>query len=181
MKSREEKTTSGAARNNDEPKRDDKSRASRGKRRSGFAVSRDGAAIFFEVLGQPHPAPTLILCDGLGCDGYVWKYLQWALADTYRIVHMNYRGHGQTPLPADFGQVHIADFAADVLSVMDASETELSSSVTHWAFRLRSRSIVKRASGVFHSSSSVAAIAIRCARSKAKRRSGSCFRSSKWR
>lgn len=131
MKLREERTTSGAARNSDDLKRDPASRSSRGKRRSGFAVSRDGAAIFFEVLGQPHPAPTLILCDGLGCDGYVWKYLQWALADTYRIVHMNYRGHGQTPLPADFGQVHIADFAADVLSVMDASETERAVIVGH--------------------------------------------------
>ncbi|HND09419.1 MAG TPA: alpha/beta hydrolase [Pseudomonadota bacterium] len=123
MKSREEKTTSGAARNSDDPKRDTSSRG-RGKRRSGFAISRDGAAIFFEVLGQPHPAPTLVLCDGLGCDGYVWKYLQWALADKWRIVHLHYRGHGQTPLPKGFGQVSIADFATDVLAVMDASETE---------------------------------------------------------
>ena len=124
MRSREEKTTSGAARNSDEPQRDASSRSSRGKRRSGFAVSRDGAAIFFEVLGPPHPAPTLLLCDGLGCDGYVWKYLQWALADRFRIVHLHYRGHGQTPLPKDFGQVSVADFATDVLAVMDASETE---------------------------------------------------------
>jgi len=100
------------------------SRSSRGKRRSGFAISRDGAAIFFEILGQPHPAPTLMLCDGLGCDGYVWKYLQWALGDHYRIVHLHYRGHGQTALPQDFGQVSVADFATDVLAVMDASETE---------------------------------------------------------
>lgn len=122
MKSREETTTSAAAKNSGDS-RDPLSRR-RGKRHSGFAESRDGAAIFFEVVGQPLPAKTLVLCDGLGCDGYVWKYLQWALSDRFRLVHLQYRGHGRTPLPTDFGHVSMDDFAADVLAVMDATETE---------------------------------------------------------
>lgn len=122
MRSRVETTTSAAARNNGDsrgflPRR-------RGERHSGFAEGRDGAAIFFEILGQPHPARSLLLCDGLGCDGYVWKYLAWALSDRFRIVHLHYRGHGRTPVPQDLAHLSVEDFAADVLAVMDATETD---------------------------------------------------------
>lgn len=96
----------------------------RGRRRTGLALSGDGPAIFYEVLGQPQPKTTLLLCDGLGCDGFIWKYLEWALADEYRLVHFHYRGHGQSPLPEDLSRVRIADFAADALAVLDASETQ---------------------------------------------------------
>lgn len=95
-----------------------------GRRRSGFAVSGDGATLFYEVMGRPQPATSILLCDGLGCDGYVWKYLQWVLAEHYRILHFHYRGHGRTPLPADISRVSIADFATDALTVLDACETE---------------------------------------------------------
>ncbi len=95
-----------------------------GRRRSGFAVGGDGTTLFYEVLGRPQPATSILLCDGLGCDGYVWKYLQWVLAQHYRILHFHYRGHGRTPLPADISRVSIADFATDALTVLDACETE---------------------------------------------------------
>lgn len=98
--------------------------SSRSRRRSGFAISRDGAAIFFEVMGAARPALTLLLCDGLGCDGYVWKYLQWALGEHFRIIHFHYRGHGRTPLPADISRISVTDFAHDALAVLDACETE---------------------------------------------------------
>ena len=74
------------------------------RRRSGFAVAADGATLFYEVMGRPLPATSILLCDGLGCDGYVWKYLQWVLAERYRILHFHYRGHGRTPLPADISR-----------------------------------------------------------------------------
>lgn len=95
-----------------------------GRRRSGFAVGGDGTTLFYEVLGRPQPATSILLCDGLGCDGYVWKYLQWVLAEHYRILHFHYRGHGRTPLPAEISRVSITDFAADALTVLDACETE---------------------------------------------------------
>lgn len=94
------------------------------RRRSGFAVAGDGATLFYEVMGRPLPATSILLCDGLGCDGYVWKYLQWVLAERYRILHFHYRGHGRTPLPADISRISIADFATDALTVLDACETE---------------------------------------------------------
>lgn len=96
----------------------------RGRRRTGIAVTSDGIQLFYEVVGQRPPAPTLLLCDGLGCDGYVWKYLQWALAARYRLIHFHYRGHGQSALPADLQRVRVADFAHDALSVLDACDCE---------------------------------------------------------
>lgn len=96
----------------------------RSKSRSAFAIGRDGTPIFYEVMGRHRPKTTLVLCDGVGCDGYVWKYLQQVLGDEYRLIHMNYRGHGQTPAPSDPARVDISDLSDDVLAVLDACETE---------------------------------------------------------
>ncbi len=97
----------------------------RARRRSGFTRSDTGSKLFYEVIEEHSqevaaPATTLLLCDGLGCDGYVWKYLQWALAPQYRLVHFHYRGHGQSSLPADFSHLSVQDFTHDALSVLDA-------------------------------------------------------------
>lgn len=96
----------------------------RSRGRSGFAVSRDQTPIFYEVAGRYRPATTLIFCDGIGCTGYVWRYLQRMLAEDYRTVHLHYRGHGQTPAPKDPERVSVSDLADDVVTVLDACETE---------------------------------------------------------
>src|SRR5579872_4669106 len=91
----------------------------RSKNRSGFAISQDGTPIFYEVSGRHRPALTLLLCDGIGCDGYVWKYLQRVLGDDYRIIHLQYRGHGKTPAPHNLARITIPDLADDVEAVLD--------------------------------------------------------------
>src|SRR4051812_37060422 len=72
--------------------------------RQGFAVGCDGTPIYYRVRG-PAQAPAVIFCDGIGCDGYVWKYLEASLADSHRIVHWHYRGHGKSPMPRDSRRV----------------------------------------------------------------------------
>ncbi len=42
-----------------------------------------------------------MLLDGLACDGYVWRYLEPALADRLRMIHHHHRGHGRSATPAD--------------------------------------------------------------------------------
>ncbi|MCS6913327.1 MAG: alpha/beta fold hydrolase [Myxococcales bacterium] len=92
--------------------------------RNGFALARDGTSIYYEVSGLEPPAPTLLLCDGIGCDGYVWRYLQRVLGEHHRVVHMHYRGHGRSPAPADPERVSVGDLAEDAVAVLDACQAE---------------------------------------------------------
>jgi pimeloyl-ACP methyl ester carboxylesterase len=88
--------------------------------RQGFAVGRDQTPVYYRVSG-PAGAPAVLLCDGIGCDGYVWKYLEPELVKTHRIVHWHYRGHGRTPVPRDRRHIDIADLADDAAIVLDAA------------------------------------------------------------
>jgi pimeloyl-ACP methyl ester carboxylesterase len=88
--------------------------------RQGFAVGCDDTPIFYRVRG-PVDAPAIAFCDGIGCDGYVWKYLEAELAATHRIVHWHYRGHGRTPMPRNPRRVDITDLADDLAAVLDAA------------------------------------------------------------
>lgn len=88
--------------------------------RQGFAVGCDDTPIFYRVRG-PANAPAVVFCDGIGCDGYVWKYLEASLLATHRVVHFHYRGHGRTPMPRDPRRVDIADLADDLAAVLDAA------------------------------------------------------------
>jgi pimeloyl-ACP methyl ester carboxylesterase len=87
----------------------------------GYAVARDGSPIYYRALGPETDALPLLLSDGIGCDGYVWKYLERELAGERRIVHWHYRGHGRTPMPRNPRRVDITDLADDLAAVLDAA------------------------------------------------------------
>ena len=72
-----------------------------------------------------------MLCDGVGCAGYVWKYLRPALTEHYQVVHWHYRGHGDTPMPRDRDHVAICDHADDAIAVMDHAGVERAIFVGH--------------------------------------------------
>jgi len=84
-----------------------------------YAVaSSDGSPLFYESWGERGANAPALLCDGIGCDGYVWRYLRQDLADRFGL-HPHYRGHGRTAPPRDPQRVTIADLADDVTSVLD--------------------------------------------------------------
>jgi pimeloyl-ACP methyl ester carboxylesterase len=97
--------------------------------REGYAIARDGAPIYYSVTGADGPA--IVLSDGIGCEGYIWKYLKRDLGDQYRLVHWNYRGHGRTPVPKDRSRVSMGDLADDLAAVMDAAGVESATLAGH--------------------------------------------------
>jgi pimeloyl-ACP methyl ester carboxylesterase len=73
----------------------------------------------------------VLLCDGLGCDGFIWRYLQAALAKKLRVVHWHYPGHGRSPPPSDTRALSIPSFADDGLRVLEAARLKRAVVVGH--------------------------------------------------
>jgi len=57
---------------------------------------------------------TTILCDGICCDGYIWKYLWNDLSAITPVCHWHYRGHGRSAAPRDLDRIGIEAHAADL-------------------------------------------------------------------
>lgn len=96
--------------------------------RQGFASAADGTRLFWGVRGEGTP---VVLNDGIGCDGFAWKYLQPHLASEHRVVHWHYRAHGRSGLPVDPGRIDVPAHARDLLSVLDAHEIDSAVLVGH--------------------------------------------------
>src|SRR5262249_34600080 len=54
--------------------------------RESFAQGADGTRLYVREHGGPSELTT-ILCDGICCDGYIWKYLWDDLGPLTRVVH----------------------------------------------------------------------------------------------
>ncbi len=85
----------------------------------GFAVARDGTRLFVRSrVGVHDPGGVrAILCDGIVCDGFIWKYLWDDLAPTVPLTHWHYRGHGRSAAPADPDRIDIPAHADDLTTV----------------------------------------------------------------
>ncbi len=82
----------------------------------------DGARIAYTLSG-PKDAKPVVLCDGFGCDGYIWRYLRPSLSRHYRVIGWHYRGHGRSAPPiseADFGVERMSRDLAALLSAQQA-------------------------------------------------------------
>jgi pimeloyl-ACP methyl ester carboxylesterase len=84
----------------------------------GFASGEDGTLIHWSTIGEGEPA--LVLCDGIGCDGFAWKYIRRDFARRNRIIHWHYRGHGKSEIPQDRTRVGFDDICSDLKAVMKA-------------------------------------------------------------
>lgn len=86
-----------------------------------FVRSFDGTQLYSRAEGAPG-RPPLVFCDGLGCDGFIWKYLRQTLAPHYRLIFWNYRGHGRSAPPKDEGAVDVAALKNDLAAVLVAHD-----------------------------------------------------------
>jgi pimeloyl-ACP methyl ester carboxylesterase len=84
-----------------------------------FARAADGTRLFVRQRAGEHPPsrPSAILCDGILCDGFIWKYLWEDLARYARVAHWHYRGHGRSAPPADPQRIDITAHADDLMAV----------------------------------------------------------------
>jgi pimeloyl-ACP methyl ester carboxylesterase len=85
--------------------------------RERFVPAEDGTRLFVEELGEG--SPPVVLTDGIGCDGFVWRYLAPRLGKKHRIVHWHFRGHGRSGPPVDPERLSIEQLARDLRSICD--------------------------------------------------------------
>src|SRR5690554_2364224 len=69
----------------------------------------------YDVSGQP-TAPAIVLIHGLFGDLDNLKSISRALSDTYYVINVDLRNHGQSPWTETMA---FSDMAADVLAVLD--------------------------------------------------------------
>jgi len=81
-----------------------------------FALAEDGTRLYVRCRQGPSPV-TALLCDGLVCDGFIYKYLWDDLAGSMSVAHWNYRGHGRSALPVDERAIKVTDHARDLDAV----------------------------------------------------------------
>lgn len=86
----------------------------------GFFKSRiDGANLFYEKCGK---GPPIVLCDGVFCDGHIWRYFTPAFKDYHTVIHWHYPGHGRSTVPpsgSPVGPERLADDAVAVAEHLD--------------------------------------------------------------
>lgn len=83
-----------------------------------FIRSFDGTEIFVSTSGDG--AVPLVLCDGLGCDGFIWRHLKPYFERRFRIVRWHYRGHGLSKIPASLDNLTVDAIRDDLVAVLDA-------------------------------------------------------------
>lgn len=75
--------------------------------------------------------PGVVLCDGLACDGFAWRYLRPQLEDRFRVLHIHYRGHGRSGLPPNVEDATLPHLVADIDTLMERVDQPPSTFIGH--------------------------------------------------
>jgi 3-oxoadipate enol-lactonase len=78
-------------------------------------------ALHHETDGDPD-APPLVMLGSLGSALDMWEPQLPALTPAYRVIRVDHRGHGKSPVPP--GPYTVAELAGDVLALLDRLELE---------------------------------------------------------
>ena len=82
-----------------------------------YVNGHDGTPLFVEFAFGEKPFDVL-LCDGIGCDGFIWSYLLSELGLISNIIHPHMRGHGKSEAPSNLERLTMQDFADDLCQIM---------------------------------------------------------------
>jgi len=78
-------------------------------------IDRNGARIVYDVLGTE--GPWILLGHSLLCGRFMWDGVLPALLESYRVINVEVRGHGESTAPEAFT---LEDLAEDWLAILDA-------------------------------------------------------------
>jgi 3-oxoadipate enol-lactonase len=79
------------------------------------------ARLHYELTG-PDDGPIVVLSGSLGTNLSMWDPQASALADRYRLLRVDMRGHGRSEVPP--GPYAVADLGRDLLALLDRLELE---------------------------------------------------------
>lgn len=87
-----------------------------------FATASDGTRLYVRQRASGAPASATngtvaVLCDGLVCDGFIYKYLWEELGLSMPVAHFNYRAHGRSEAPRDPERIDVPSLAGDLDAV----------------------------------------------------------------
>jgi 3-oxoadipate enol-lactonase len=83
------------------------------------------AVAVHHTLDGPEDAPVLVLAGSLGTNLGMWDQQAGPLAERFRLLRYDQRGHGRSPAPP--GPYSIADLGGDLLALMDGLGIERAS------------------------------------------------------
>lgn len=89
--------------------------------RERFVVASDGTRLYVRNHTRPEHTVTSVLCDGIACDGFIWRYLAEDLSELTNVVHWNYRGHGRSSAPGDATRLGMDALVEDLGAVRSAA------------------------------------------------------------
>ena len=82
--------------------------------------SKDGIRLHAEVFG-PEDGYPIVLAHGITCAIRVWAYQIADLAQDYRVIAFDHRGHGRSAVPARRSAYSLDHLAGDLDSVLEAA------------------------------------------------------------
>ena len=76
----------------------------------------NGAVVHYADEGR-RDARAIVFINSVGCDLRIWDDVAGPLANSYRVVRYDKRGHGLSELPV--GPALMADYATDLSALLD--------------------------------------------------------------
>ena len=84
-------------------------------------LDRNGVQIWYEEHGR---GPAVLLTHGYGATGTMWEPQIRGLADSYRLIVWDMRGHGRSDSPEDPSAYSVPACLADMAAILDACGVE---------------------------------------------------------
>ena len=86
--------------------------------------TRDGFTTYYEEAGDAE-SPAVVLLHGFTSDNRMWLPVAGELAQEYRVIAPDMRGHGATTAPPDMESYSIETYAEDLKELLDHLEVDI--------------------------------------------------------